>query len=53
MLWGGGVFTYILRSNDRWYWPHTPLTAANRTLRSDIGPLVPGYHKPTEFLGHN
>lgn len=53
LLWGGGALTYILRSENTWYWPGTPLSGANEMLRRDIGPYVPGYRHPTEFLGRN
>jgi hypothetical protein len=50
MLWGGGALTYVLRSNDRWYWPNAPLSRVNNTIRNDIGPLVPGYQDPLAFM---
>jgi hypothetical protein len=50
LVWGGGVLTYILRSNDAWYWSNTPLKGANHSLQSALGPITPGYHKPTQFL---
>lgn len=53
MLWGGGALTYILRSNDAWYWSNSPLKGANQTIRSAIGPVVPGYYSPTEFMGRH
>lgn len=42
--WGGGSMAYILRSNDTWYWPHTPLRSPNHFIRDNIGPAVPGYY---------
>lgn len=53
LLWGGGGLTYILRSNNAWYWPGTPLARPNNTLKNDLGPYVPGYNHPTEFLKKN
>ncbi len=53
MLWGGGALTYILRSNDAWYWPNQTVDSVNRTVRDAIGPAVPGYYSPTRFLGRN
>ncbi len=50
LMWGGGALTYILRSNDAWYWPATPLTAANHGIQRVLGPVTPGYDHPTEFL---
>ncbi len=43
MLWGGGVFTYILRSNDRWYWPSPIVRSANHAVQRTLGPVTPGY----------
>ncbi|HVV26019.1 MAG TPA: hypothetical protein VHC21_03230 [Candidatus Saccharimonadales bacterium] len=53
MLWGGGALTYILRSNDAWYWPWTPLKGANHAVQDSLGPLTPGYRDPGAFMGHN
>jgi hypothetical protein len=49
-VWGGGALTYILRSNDAWYWQHTPLKTANHAIQSSLGPITPGYNQPTQFL---
>jgi hypothetical protein len=49
-VWGGGALTYILRSNDAWYWPNTPLKSANHAIQKALGPIVPGYKSPTQFL---
>ncbi len=53
MLWGGGTLTYILRSNDAWYWSNSPLTGANHAVQDTIGPLVPGNSQPRSFMGHH
>ena len=53
MLWGGGTLTYILRSNDAWYWPSTPLKDANHVIQKTLGPITPGYYHPGEFMGKN
>lgn len=50
MLWGGGVLTYVLRSNDNWYWPNSNVIEVNQNVRDSIGPLVPGYDQQTQFL---
>ncbi|MGZ6004530.1 MAG: hypothetical protein ACXWLH_00070 [Candidatus Saccharimonadales bacterium] len=50
LLWGGGALTYVLRSSDSWYWPHTPLKAANHTIKDVIGPITPGYKQPVQFM---
>ncbi len=50
LLWGGGVMTFILRSNDAWYWPNHTVQTVNYDLQHALGPLTPGYKTPTEFL---
>ncbi len=49
-LWGGGVLTYILRSNDNWYWHSSVVRNANHLVQKTLGPVTPGYDEPTEFL---
>lgn len=50
MLWGGGVLTFIIRSNDTWYWPNQTIIAVNRTVREWLIPITPGSDRPTQFL---
>jgi hypothetical protein len=52
LVWGGGVFTYILRSNDAWYWPSRPVVDANHAVQKVLSPLTPGYNDPTAFLDY-
>lgn len=49
-LWGGGVLTYILRSNDAWYWPSSAAHTSNRVVQQALQPVTPGYNEPAEFL---
>lgn len=49
-MWGGGALTYILRSNDAWYWPSPTVRAANHVVKRALGPLTPGNDYPAEFL---
>jgi hypothetical protein len=49
LLWGGGALTYILRSNDTWYWSATPVYDVNHAVQHVVGPLVPGYNSPAQF----
>lgn len=49
-LAGGGVLTYILRSNDQWYWHNPAARAANNGVQRVLGPVTPGYYTPTQFL---
>jgi hypothetical protein len=37
---GGGVFTFILRSDDSWYWPNQFVKNANHAARNIIAPAV-------------
>lgn len=50
LAWGGGALTFILRSNNSWYWPNQTVRTANADVRQVLGPLTPGYHNPVEFL---
>lgn len=49
-FWGGGALTYILRSNDAWYWPNQGVKDANHAVQRGVGPAVPGNYDPTAFL---
>jgi len=50
LAWGGGALTYILRSNNAWYWPNSTIRTANHAVQNVLGPLTPGYRHPTEFM---
>lgn len=50
LAWGGGALTFILRSNDIWYWPNQTVLSANHLVQRTVGPLTPGYGNPAEFL---
>ncbi|MEK7594935.1 MAG: hypothetical protein AAB436_04840 [Patescibacteria group bacterium] len=50
LLWGGGALTYILRSNDSWYWPGSFTRQANHAIQNTLGPITPGYDQNTQFL---
>ena len=49
-LWGGGFLTYVLRSNESWYWNSPPVLHMNDGLRQLLKPVVPGSDDPTKFL---
>jgi hypothetical protein len=49
-IWGGGVLTYILRSNDDWYWSAPAAHSATHSVQHLLEPVIPGYNEPTEFL---
>jgi hypothetical protein len=49
-LWGGGALTYILRSNDSWYWPSESAKSAHHFVQQILEPVTPGYNEPDEFL---
>jgi hypothetical protein len=54
LAWGGGALTYVLRSNDGWYWPGSnPVKSVNHTAQNILEPITPGSNKPTQFLGSN
>lgn len=50
LLWGGGALTYILRSNDAWYWPSPVVRDANHAVQHVLKPITPGYGDRIEFL---
>lgn len=50
LIYGGGALTYILRSNDDWYWTSSRLTGANHFIQRDIGKYILGNNRPNEFL---
>jgi hypothetical protein len=50
LLWGGGALTYILRSNEAWYWPSPAVRHINWDVQRTLGPLTPGYANPIQFL---
>jgi hypothetical protein len=53
LAWGGGALTYILRSNDAWYWPTPAVQDANHAVQRVLGPLTPGYDKTTLFMSQS
>ena len=46
----GGALTYILRSNDHWYWDNNITQSANHVVKRVLGPITPGINNPTAFL---
>jgi len=50
LAWGGGALTYILRSNNAWYWQNSAVRAANHAVQRTVGPVTPGYRHVTQFL---
>lgn len=39
-LHGGGVFTFILRSDPSWYWPSAAVQKANQTAQDILSPVT-------------
>lgn len=39
-LHGGGFFTFILRSDNTWYWPSQPVRALNNQARDVLAPVI-------------
>ncbi len=50
LVWGGGVFTYIIRSNNSWYWNSKIVKNINQDVRNILGPVSPGSNNPIIFL---
>ena len=50
LCWGGGVLTFILRSNDYWYWNSSIVRSANHGVQQIIGPVTPGNGNPALYL---
>lgn len=46
MLYGGGTLTFIIRSNDTWYWNNSAVHTINSSIRDSIGPLIIGSKQP-------
>jgi len=41
-LQGGGVLTYIIRSDEGWYWPNPIVTTVNTSVKNTLTPLILG-----------
>jgi hypothetical protein len=39
-LYGGGVFTFILRSDHSWYWPNQAVIDANDAVKKVLAPII-------------
>jgi hypothetical protein len=39
-LHGGGVFTFILRSDSTWYWPNPAVQKINQTTQKILSPIT-------------
>jgi hypothetical protein len=39
---GGGILTFILRSNDTWYWPNNTVVTINSAVREALRPFIIG-----------
>jgi len=50
VIYGGGALTYILRGDSRWYWPNSPLSSANLTIKRNIGPYIYGFYRNNQFM---
>ncbi|HSX47231.1 MAG TPA: hypothetical protein VLF63_00510 [Patescibacteria group bacterium] len=50
LIWGGGLLTFILRSNDVWYFNSRLVRNINHAVQRTIGPISPGFSTPGEFL---
>lgn len=45
VLQGGGLITYIVRSDEGWYWPNTAVIETNKTAKQLLTPLIIGADK--------
>lgn len=50
LMIGGGALTYILRSNDTWYWNSRIVRTANHGVQRVLGPITPGNDQPQAYL---
>lgn len=50
LAWGGGALTYILRSQDVWYWDNRVVRTVNHAIQDTLGPVTPGYNSPSQYL---
>jgi len=46
LLQGGGAMSYIIRSNDSWYWPNATVRRVNDDIRGAVSPLIFGKDLP-------
>ena len=49
-LWGGGAWTYIIRSSDNWYWHNPAILHANHAVQHVLWPITPGANRSSDFL---
>jgi len=49
-LYGGGAMTFILRSEDGWYWQNRAVVDTNHAIKIVFRRLTPGYNNTIEFL---
>lgn len=48
--YGGAAMTYVLRSNDAWYWNNSAVRSINHGVKDYIGPLILTSNEPNLFL---
>lgn len=49
-LQGGGIFTFIMRSDASWYWPNNTVIKVNDTARNILDPLIIQGSKQTKTV---
>lgn len=47
---GGGALTYIVRSNEAWYWQSPAVRSVNYSVQKVLRPVLPGGNRPNAFL---
>jgi len=49
-LWGGGAWTYVVRSGDNWYWHNSFVYTLNHGVQHVLWPITPGAAQSSRFL---
>lgn len=47
---GGGFLTFVIRSNDSWYWPNQNVRTINHALQKTVDPIIPSSQNYDLFL---
>lgn len=50
IAYGGGALTYILRGSAQWYWPNSPVSSINLTIKRNLGPYIYGFNRQNQFM---
>jgi hypothetical protein len=50
LVWGGGIFTYMVRVNDSWLWRNQAVFDVSHAAQKVLDPIIPGSNNPAAFL---